>query len=256
MQNKAIVKFIKKLTVLLFWIAVWFLIALIVDQEVLVASPKSVLLRLQTLVGKRYFWDSAFHSLVRILAGWLLGVVVGLVISIVTHKSILANNTISPLFTVIRATPVASFIILALVWLKTGDIPVFTSFLMVLPILWGNMTSGLDNIDKDLVEVSRVFEFSLVDRLRRVYIPMLMPHFISGCMTSLGLAWKAGIAAEILCKPQNSIGKYIYESKLYLETADLFAWTALVIVLSMILEKSLIFLVKRVRKRFGMGAEV
>ena len=111
---------------------------------------------------------------------------------------------------------------------------------MVLPIVAGNVLTGLRAADKDLLEVCKLYRFSFGKTVRTLYLPALMPYFLTAARTSLGLSWKAGIAAEVLCSLSASIGGQIYEAKVYLETPSLFAWTITVIFLSMLIE-SLIF---------------
>lgn len=116
---------------------------------------------------------------------------------------------------------------------------------MVVPIVWGNVKKGLDQVDGALREVALVFDFSFWKKLKILYVPSVLPYFVAGCTTSLGLSWKAGIAAEVLCRPSASIGNEIFLSKSYLETVDLFAWTAIVVILSVLIEKLFRFTLRR-----------
>lgn len=228
-----------------FWIIVWYVIAKIVNREVLVASPFSVLKRLTVLVKANYFWYSAIASLLRIMFGFAIGVLSAVIFAVLSIRFKIVEILLAPLLTIIKSTPVASFIILAIVWIELSGIPIFTAFLMVFPIIWTNVFTGIKSTDKDLLEMVKIFKLNKKKVFRNVYIPSVMPYFKSGCITSIGLAWKAGIAAEVLCTPKNSIGKYLYESKVYLETADLFAWTIVIILLSLFLEKLLVKLIQR-----------
>lgn len=146
---------------------------------------------------------------------------------------------LSPLLKVVTATPVASFIILALVWIGRERVPSFISALIVLPVMTAHIDAGIKSVDLKLQELCLSYGFSFFKRLILLYIPSSAPEIAAGLATSLGLAWKSGVAAEVLCMPKNSIGRYVYESKLYLETPDLFAWTATVILLSILIEKLL-----------------
>ncbi len=228
-----------------FWIVVWWVAALIIDQELLLASPESVFRRLCQLACTKAFWRAAGLSLLRIIIGYALGVVCGMLLAVGSSFSRVFDSLSAPIDTVIKATPVASFIILALVWIKADKVPSFISFLMVTPIVWNNLRSGFTSADKNLKEMTMVYGMRLPKRIKYYWLPSIAPHFVSALTTSLGLAWKAGVAAEVLCTPKNSIGKYIYESKLYLETVDLFAWTSLVIIMSVIIEKLIKLILKR-----------
>lgn len=234
-------KILKSVLVAVFWVAVWEAAALAVHKEVLVADPLTVLSRLWELGGTGAFWISVAGSVGRILFGFLMAVVLGSIVACVTARLAVINALFAPLAAVIKATPVASFIILALVWLDTGNIPTFTSFLMAFPILWGNVHQGIRQVDPALREVALAYRMPWVKCLTRLYIPSVMPFFSAACTTGLGLAWKAGIAAEVLCTPRNSIGKELYSAKIYLETPDVFAWTLVVIILSFFIEKLLVY---------------
>ncbi|MGN1002707.1 MAG: ABC transporter permease [Oscillospiraceae bacterium] len=245
----------KNFIVLLFWLAVWELLALLVGKPLLLPDPPTVLARLGTLVTTAAFWAITAVSLLRILCGALIALALGTALAVLTCRFKAMDALFSPLLTVIKSTPVASFIILVLIWVGRDYVPSLIVVLMVLPVVWGNVTAGVRNTDPLLLRTARVFRFSRARTLRRVYIPSVMPYFLSACRTSLGLAWKAGIAAEVLTVPARSIGKMLYESKLYLETVDLFAWTLVVIVCSLVIEKVLMAAVGRLGKSYAAGGE-
>lgn len=246
----------KWLAITLFWLALWWVAATFgVKQELLLPSPIRVLTRLGELVSQGEFWVITSLSLCRIFAGILIAMVLGVVCGILTAYSPFLRQLLSPILAIIKATPVASFIILALVWISRGRLPAFIAALMVLPIIWTNVEQGIRQMDPKLLEMAKVFRFSPAKRMLHIAIPSVFPYFVAACKTSLGLAWKAGIAAEVLATPKNSIGKELFESKTFMETTDLFAWTVAVIVLSICMEK-LFFLLLRVllRKTHTGGA--
>ena len=160
----------------------------------------------------------------------------------------------SPVMTLVKSTPVASFIILALVWLGRGTVPVFIAALMVLPVVWANVSAGLAGIDPQLLELARVYRLPRARVLRRIAWPSVLPHLCAALRSALGLGWKAGIAAEVLTVPPYSIGKRIYEAKLYLETTELFAWTAAVVLVSLLIERLLLRLVDSLGRKEGAHA--
>ncbi len=223
----------------LFWCAVWWILSLIVNKSVLLPSPPAVLRVLGSLCTEAEFWLSIFSSLFRVLLGFAAGCIWGVVIASLCSVSHIADTLLSPLMSVAKAVPVASFIILALVWLERGLVPAFIAFLMVLPVITGNVRTGIEHTNPALIETAVIFRLTRAAKIRYLYFPAVLPYFLSGARTSLGLAWKAGVAAEVLCSLAVSIGGNIYESKLYLETEKLFAWTITVILISMLIEKIL-----------------
>ena len=229
-------RLLRPLRPLAFWLVVWQLAALAVGQSFILPGPAAVLGTLIQLAGVPSFWQTALLSLVRVLAGLLAGTLLGALTAALTCASRWADVLLSPAVRVIRAVPVVSFILFVLLWTRRGLVPVVVSALMVLPVVWGNVTRGIAETDPQLLELARAYGFGRGRTLRRIYIPSVLPYFASGCRTALGLAWKAGVAAEVLCQPQNAIGTQIYNTKYYLETPSLFAWTLVVIALSFLLE--------------------
>lgn len=238
-----------------FWIGVWWLVAWRVNQELLVPSPVLVAETLWHLGGTSTFWKACAASLLRIALGFASGVAAGVVLVLLTTRFTVADRLLSPLLKTVRATPVASFIILALVWLTTNALPAFIAFLMVVPIVWANVDRGLRRTDRRLLEMAHIFRMGKRRTLFHVWIPSVMPYFLTACTTSLGLAWKSGIAAEVICRPDESIGRLLQTAKLHLETAEVFAHTIAVIVLSLVLERLLLALAKRFGQRFNATEE-
>ena len=188
------------------------------------------------------------------LSGILSAGVLGILLAILTEKSALLKALLSPVMTLVKSTPVASFIILALIWLGRGILPAVISGLMVLPVVWANTAAGIRAQDPQLLEVARIYGLSRGRIFRRITLPTVVPHLRSALSSALGLGWKAGIAAEVLTVPVRSIGKRIYEAKIYLETTELFAWTAAVVLLSLAIEGLLLRLVRRLWKGGGARA--
>ncbi len=241
---------IRKLLAFVFWIAVWQIAAMIVGQELLIPAPQLVLEQLIELGATALFWQSAAGTLLRIFVGFLLGVLLGSLLGICTTSFPIADLLLSPMVRIVRATPVASFIVLMLLWVRTAFLPSLISALMVLPILWGNVTRGIRETDPLLLEMGEVYGFGFWKQKRLIYLPSVLPYFTSGCKTALGLAWKSGVAAEVLCLPKQAIGTQVYYSKIYLETPSLFAWTLVVIILSFFVEGVLVFGMNRLEHKW------
>ena len=228
-------KTLRTLLIAAVWLAIWQVSAMLVGQELLIPAPAAVLARLWALCGQGAFWKSVALSMGRILLGYRLAL--GLLLGGLSAFCPAAGAFLSPLLAIIRSTPVASFIILVLVWLATDSVPVFTAMLMVLGVAWGNVSQGFASTDPGLLEMAKVYRLSRWQKLRHLYLPSMRPFFSAAALSSIGLAWKAGIAAEVICRPQFSMGRELYESKSYLEMPDLFAWTIAIILLSMALEQ-------------------
>ena len=244
---------LKNLIVLLFWLAVWHLLALAVAKPLLLPAPLAVIGRVGELMLTGSFWKITAVSLGRILLGLICAVVLGVVLAVATSRFKLLRSIFAPLITAIKSTPVVSFILLVLIWVGRNILPSIIVVLMALPVVWSNLMAGIEETDPLLLQMAKLYRFGTWKTLRRVYVPSVMPHFLSACRSCLGLAWKSGVAAEVLTVPALSIGKMLYESKLYWETLDLFAWTLVVIICSLIIEKILMSAISRMGRSYGGG---
>lgn len=231
------------------WLLLWQLASMAVGLPLLLPSPLAVLLRLEQLCTGADFWLTVASSLLRILLGFLLGVLFGTALAGLCWRFRLIDALARPLLGVLKSTPVASFIILALVWVKTTWLATVISFIMVLPLIYANVREGIDSADRQLLEMAQVFRLSRRKTFRYCYLPAILPFFLSAVSSALGFAWKSGIAAEVLGRPARAIGSQIYDSKIYLETPDLFAWTLVVILLSVLLERLAVRFVRWAGKR-------
>lgn len=244
-------RFLKPLIALVFWGSVWYLIALMINKEIFLPYPHTVLKRFFVVIFEPDFLNTVLTSFLRILLGFAVGTVFGFLLALLTNYSSFAETLISPAIRVIRTTPVVSFILLAYLWLSNDTIPIVIALLMVVPIVWQNVCAGLSNLDNGLLEMAYVFKLSKTKKFTKIILPQLRPHLYSGCLTSLGLAWKSGIAAEVISYPSIAIGKKMNEAKILLDTADVLVWTVTVIVLCLAFEYlfKLFFNKKRFQRR-------
>ena len=239
---------LRGILIALVWLAVWQALSMAVGSALVLPSPYETLRALMRLSGSAAFWQASGGSLFRIVAGYVAAVVAGAVLAALTSRLPFARDLLRPLRSVVKATPVASFILLVELWLKGNALPSFIAFLMVLPMVWANVEEAILAVDQKLLEMARLFRFGAWKTLRLVYLPSVMPALLAACGTGIGFAWKAGVAAEVIARTAGSIGNGLIESRNYLETADMFAWTAAVILLSVLLERGLMALLKRIRR--------
>lgn len=230
-----------KIWAVVFWLIVWEIMARYIGQEILLVSPVTVLLTFFKLALTPAFWNSILFSFSRIILGFTLALMAGIILAAISSACVYIRELLKPLMAVIKATPVASFIILILIWISSRNLSIIISFLMVLPVVYSNILQGIEGTDYQLLEMACIFRISRFRRIRYIYFYQLLPYFKTACSLSLGLCWKAGVAAEVIGIPDGSIGEKLYESKIYLQTAELFAWTLTIILLSVGFEK--IFLV-------------
>ena len=220
-----------------FWLGVWQAAAAAIGQEVFLVSPVQAIGTLVELLPQAEFWQCIGFSAGRILLGFGLGVVCSAALAVAAEICPAAEVLIAPVLQLVKATPVASFIILALVWVSGSSLSVLISFLMVLPVLYSAVRTGIGSADRQLLEMAQVFRLPLGRRLRAVWLPAVLPAFQQGCSVALGICWKSGVAAEVIGLPDGSIGDALYRAKITLSTGELFAWTFVIILLSAVFEK-------------------
>ena len=243
---KPLKNFLQTLLAPAFWLGVWQLCAFLVDRsvqgrgnELLLPYPATVLSALGEQAGRALFWQSILATLLRVVLGLGLGVALGAGLAVLTCTSRWCDRLLSPAIRVIRAAPVASFILLVILWTGRNHVPAVIAAMMVLPVVWDSLSQGIRAVDPRLLELGRAYRFSRRKVLTLIYLPALRPHILSALTTGAGLAWKSGVAAEVLCLPRPALGTQIYNTKYLLEIPELFAWTAVTVVLSLVLERLL-----------------
>lgn len=234
-----------------FWLIVWTVVSRKVAMEAILPSPWAVIKTLGEIVKVKGFWMTIFLSSGRIILGFCLALFLGLIMAIFSYISYGFKALISPIIKVIKVTPVASFIILALLWIKGKNLSILISFLMVLPMTYTNVLQGLEDASKELLEMAKVFRLSMVKKIKAIYLPGIMPHLISAISVGLGFCWKAGIAAEVIGIPKNSIGLKLYEAKIHLMTKELMAWTIVIIIISIVFENIVLKVINHIENHRG-----
>lgn len=219
-----------------FWLAAWQLASMAVDSRIVLVGPAEVACRLAELVLEADFWVSMGLSLGRVATGFGLAVVAGVALAAWASRSRVVEGLLAPLVGAVKATPVASFVVLLLMWVSSRRLSVAVSFLMAFPILYTNVLAGVRQTDPALLEMADVFGVSGWARVRTVYAAQVVPYLRAGLSLAMGLSWKSGIAAEVIGLPAPSIGIHLYDAKVYLDTPDLFAWTVVIVALSVGLE--------------------
>ncbi len=229
-------KKVRRFLPVLFWLAVWQVMSMVLKSEILLVSPLRVLISLFALVQTPVFWSSTGFSLIRIFGGFLSAALLGSLLAALAGRFSALRELLSPLMLTVRTVPVASFIILALIWFSSKNLSVLISFLMVLPIIYTSVLSGISRRNRQLLEMASVFRADRLHRFLMIDLPEIFPFFRSACKTAIGLSWKSGIAAEVIGMPRGSVGEHLQQAKVYLDTPALFAWTVVIVCASLICE--------------------
>lgn len=228
---------LKNGTILLFWLLLWQGFSLLIHNKIFLVGPLDTLAALGMQISSVDFWGSIIFSFSRICLGFFLAFGGGLLTGSLAYRYPLFQDFLSPAVQLMKSVPVASFVILALIWTGSENLSVFISFIVVFPMIHVSTSAGLSSTDRKLLEMSSVFCVPAYRKILFLYRPALFPYLMSTCRTALAMGFKSGIAAEVIGVPAGSIGEGLYLAKIYLSTADLFAWTLVIIAVSSLFEK-------------------
>lgn len=234
-----------------FWLAVWEIASLLIGEELFLPSPISVLEALAASAVDLSFWSAVLFTIERIILGFIISLSSAVILAFLSYRWRILGILLEPIVKVVRATPVASIVILILVWVRSRNLSVVISFMMVFPVVYQNVLKGLCDTDRNLIEMADAYRIRTLKRIRYIYLPYLVPYLESAISISLGLAWKSGIAAEVIGLPDGSIGERVYEAKIYLSMPDLFASTVIVIILAFVFERVFLYLSRIILRRIS-----
>lgn len=232
---------LKKAGAVLLALAFWQFLATVIHQKILLVTPVEVLVRLTTIWQEKGFFQSIWFTFYHIVGGFFLGVLTGCILAGLANRFSVIETLLWPWVVTIKAVPVASFVVICLIWLSAKNLSVFISFLIVFPVIYQNLLTGLRARSKEMEEMAKVYRLPRHRKFIYITIPQIRSYLISACSVTAGMAWKAGVAAEIIGTPNGSVGKMLYTAKMYLDTDDLLAWTVIIVAVSVVSEKLFIF---------------
>lgn len=238
-------KTIRKISIILIWLIIWEIGARAINNIIVLSGPIKVLNAFVMNLQKAEFYLTCLNSTAMILEGFLIALLLGLILGALSYRFKLIEDFLGPFMSAIKSVPVASFVVILLIWFGSKRLSVFVSFLIVLPNIYVPTIQGLKLRSQELKNLAKIHGMSIKDQVKFIYFPALAPHLYSGLKVSIGLAFKSGVAAEVIGMSKLTLGERIYMSKVYLETDQLFAWTLMVIILSFIFEKVILGLFKK-----------
>lgn len=245
-KNTSKKTFLAKTAAVLLALAVWQAVAMLIDSELILVTPIEVIKRLFTVWREPGFFASIAFTSSKIILGFLAAFFIGIGLGALAGRFRVAEILLWPWMLTVKSVPIASFVLIILLFVSSADISVFISFLIVLPIIYTNVLSAIKSTDSKLLEAAKLFGTPAKYRLLYIRLPQIKPYLISASSVGCGLAFKAGVAAELIGIPTGSIGEALYNAKIYLNSADLFAWTIIIILMSVLFEKLFIFLLRLV----------
>lgn len=227
-----------------FWLAAWMLVAALVAQPLILPGPGAVVMALLRLACDGGTWAILAGSGARILGGLALAAVCGGVLAGVSARSRAFARLVAPALSFVKATPVACVVVLLLIWLGSARVSIAAVFLMALPGVYFSLAEGLAQVNKPLEQMFRLhgvlgWRLFCAHTWREV-----LPFVLSCARAVIGMGWKAGVAAELIGMAVGTVGERIYQAKLLIETADLLAWTVLIVAASWACERVLVWLLR------------
>ncbi|MCL1844541.1 MAG: ABC transporter permease subunit [Defluviitaleaceae bacterium] len=224
--------------IVLFWLLVWEAVAAIIGSDLVIVSPRVTFARLLELAQTAVFWQSIGTTLGRILRGFLFALIAGTVLAALAARFKTFLKLILPAVNTMNAVPIASFTILALIAFNPSDLAIFVSFVTVLPIIFYNTHKGIESTDPQLLEMAQIFRVPARKVIFRIYFKTVAPYVAAAATSGIGFAWKSGIAAELIGQVSGTIGMNLHAARIWLNTADVFAWTVAIVLLSYGMERT------------------
>ena len=242
---------IRMALIVLFWLILWEIADRVIDNRIILVGPTHILMALADQIQQSDFWITCGASFLRIAVGFILSFIGGFALALVCYKYKLIRDFLEPIMIMLKTVPMISFVIMLLIWVGNQALTIYLSFLIVLPIIYTNTLQGLESVDVQLLEMAQVFHLAPWKKFMFIYRPAFMPFVLSASKLSLGMSWKSGIMAEVIGTPKPSIGREMYAAKTYLQTSNLFAWTIVVVVLSVIFETFFMWVLKKLSAPMG-----
>ena len=238
-------KIVTKCGVIFFWMMTWQFVHCIVGKDILVPSFYATMGRVIELFFESSFYSDIGTTFYRVVIGVIISFVLGSLSALVAYFLPIVKELLTPFVVTLKSTPVMAVIILALLWFTKDNVPIFVCFLMCYPVVYTNILKGLQEVNKELLEMAFIFKVKQKYILKDLYLPQLRPYIESSLGMIIGLSWKVVIAAEVLAVPKHSMGYNLLSAKSYLETETLFAWVVIIVILSSLCEVLVAKLIKR-----------
>ena len=239
-------RYIRIAVIVLIWLAVWQILAVVINNSILLSGPVETVTALISLCSEPSFFLSVGTTIGKVLLGFLTGLILGSVLAVLSYRFGLIKDFLSPFVSVIKSIPIVSFIIIALIWAGSSNVTLIVSSVISFPIFYKNILEGLSVTDKKMLDMAKVFQMKASKKIRYIYLPSLSSHIRSAVSLAIGMAFRGGITAEVVGQPLRSIGNGLYRAKINLATSEMLAWTLVAVLASFVIERLISFIVKKV----------
>lgn len=233
LHNRYFISFLSILCIF----AVWIICSVIVSSSLILPPPLQVLKAIIELCGSSSFWHDFAFTFLRVILAFCVSMICGFILGVAAGYFKSAEYFLEVPLSIIKASPVISFILIAFFWFKSGTVPVVIAVVMTLPAIVGDVKAGIQNTDLSLLKMAKVYRLSAFQVFWNIRMNAVKPFLQSAAKTAFGLCWKVVAAGEVLCLPKYSAGTILHTSQMHLETARVIAVTVLLVVSSLLVEK-------------------
>lgn len=235
---------------ILLLICIWLITALVVDKEYLIPYPSSVVKSLFNLISQKNFLSIIQTTLTSCFISFFISFILAMILAITSYIFPILEDVFKPIINILKAVPTISILLVTLIWLPASKSPILVGSIILCPMMFSSFLTSLKGVDNKLIELSKLYNVSILDRITKLYIPSILEPLFSQSKSCISLSVKLTIAAEVLAHTMNSIGIQMQIAKTFLEMDTIFAWTIIAITLSLLLEGliSLIFTIIKRRR--------
>jgi NitT/TauT family transport system permease protein len=224
------------LAVAVLLLILWEILSASFGSDQILPGPDDALISLIRMAGSPEFYSALGLTLLRGAIGFALALIIGLAIGIPAGLHSGVDAAFRPLLITIRSTPVIAIILLALIWFRVDQVPIFIGFLTMLPILTTNISQGIRNTEPAFIQMAKLYSVRRRRILRDIYIPSLLPWLFSGVSTAVGFGWRSVIIGEVLSQPRYGIGSMMQDAQSFLLVSEVIAWTLVAVIVSALFE--------------------
>ena len=232
------------------FIAIWYAASATIGIKIILPSPTDTVIGFFSLLGQKSFYVAAGHTLLRALLAFLVAFFLACLFTFLGKLSVFFKKAFAPIAVIMRVLPTISIILLVLIWFRSDVAPYAITFLVLFPMLYTTVSDAAENVDKNLLEMTKAYHFSRAKTLFSFYIPQMIPSLLTGASITLSFAVKLTVAAEVLATTGQSMGRFMQQSSAYMQTDLLLAWTLAAILLGFLLEGFVLLIRKWIVRRY------
>jgi|AntRauTorcE11898_2_1112593.scaffolds.fasta_scaffold00018_65 NitT/TauT family transport system permease protein len=224
-------KFLWTLIGVIVLITAWQLGAEYRGNDFYLPGPLKVTKALFGILGESATYKVVFHSLTRLVLTFFIVSFIGIALGLLGGINSYFDAFLRPFVSGLRTTPVISMIVIILILFGQNLMVYITGFLVIFPLLYDSTKEGILNIDKGITDALALEPVHILLKITRQYVPLALPFIKVGLIQSFGLGFKVLVMSEYLAQTKTSIGMMLYEGRIMMEYADVFAWTLIIIVI-------------------------